>query len=306
MMATAAIGCGGSSYEYAAAPSSGYGGGYQGDVAVTGGAAPVAVDADYRHEIRATSARSDSEPGMAGGDWDHAFSDEEVEGDLVRPDSAGPAAPPPAQSPPPRDPRLAQSQEGQASAGQAAATDAVDVSGPLLIYTAELTLGVFEVAATQERILTSIRELEGFLSQRSDHQMVLRVPAARFEAALEIIETAGDVLGRNVEALDVSEEFRDLQIRIRNAEAMRDRLEQLLTRANDVTAALAIERELQRLTEYIERTKGRQRFLADRISFSTITVSFRSLSTEPTGPDGFVLPFPWLDELGLSNLMRLR
>jgi hypothetical protein len=186
------------------------------------------------------------------------------------------------------------------------ATDATSPSGPLLIYTAQLTLAVFEVEQTQDRILESLGELEGFLAHRTNAELVVRVPAARFEQALALIEEAGDVLDRNIEVQDVSEEFRDLQIRIANAEAMRDRLEQLLARANDVEGALAIERELQRLTDFIERAKGRQRFLADRIAFSTITVYFRPLATEPTtGPDGFNLPFDWLGELGLSNLLRL-
>ena len=52
--------------------------------------------------------------------------------------------------------------------------------------------------------------------------------------------------------------------------------------------------------------KGRQRFLADRIAFSTITVRFSSRATE-TGPtDDFRLPFDWLGQLGLSTLMTLR
>jgi hypothetical protein len=87
---------------------------------------------------------------------------------------------------------------------------------------------------------------------------------------------------------------------------MRERLERLLARADAVEDALAIERELQRLTDVIELLKGRQRYLTDQIRFSTITIVFQALSTEPTGPDGFTLPFDWLGELGLSNLMRLQ
>jgi L-fucose isomerase-like protein len=202
-------------------------------------------------------------------------------------------------------PQYAQNQPNNGQPQEA--TDAVEAGGPLLIYTGDFTLGVYAVSETQERIIEAIRQLGGHVSQRNDAMLVVRVPAARFEAAIESIEQAGDVLGRNVQATDVSEEFRDLEIRIRNAEAMRDRLEQLLARANDVTAALSIERELQRLTEYIETMKGRQRFLADRISLSTITIRFQALGTEGAGtPDGFSLPFPWLDEIGLSNLMRLQ
>lgn len=289
-----AVGCG-ASYQYAPRETA---------------AAPASYESSYDESDSRTEMISEvyavAAPSATSGQ-DYDFADDEAGGDIIG-RLAGESAPPrPPAAPPPRDERIAQANP-PAPEGEPEMSDAVPApTGPLLIYTAELTLGVFEVADTQARILAGIQELQGFLSRRSDTLLVLRVPAAKFRDALALIEEAGDVLARNVEALDVSEEFRDLQIRIRNAEAMRDRLELLLTRADDVESALAIERELQRLTEYIETVKGRQRFLADRISLSTITVAFRSLSTEPAGgPDGFVLPFPWLDELGLSNLMRLR
>jgi hypothetical protein len=109
-----------------------------------------------------------------------------------------------------------------------------------------------------------------------------------------------------VATLDVSEEFRDLQIRIQNSEAMRDRLEQLLRQANNVEQALQVERELERITELIETMKGRLRFLADRVAYSTITVLFQPRPRETLeDPDSFRLPFPWLDQLGLRNLLNL-
>ncbi|MEM9190804.1 MAG: DUF4349 domain-containing protein [Myxococcota bacterium] len=233
--------------------------------------------------------------GYGGGDWDFEESSEPASvSDVV-------ARPPVAQAVPTPQP----APSGQPPPSPPTANDARDTSGPILIYLADLYLGVYEVEATQDRIVEEMRELDGFLSRRTDTELVVRVPARRFREALQRIEGAGDVLRRNVEAQDVSEEFRDLAIRIRNAEAMRDRLERLLTRAENVEAALAIERELQRLTEELETMKGRQRFLADRIAFSTITVHFQPLNTEAEGPDGFVLPFPWLNQIGLSNLMRL-
>jgi hypothetical protein len=279
-----ALGACGDSYAAEAAPSPAYGG-----MATGAGSAGDEVYA-------AAYAESDD----SGGDGsDYAIEEEGAVDDRLRAEPGSVTAPMQPQA------QYAQNQPNDAQPENA--TDAVDAGGPLLIYTGDFTLGVYAVAETQERIIEAIRQLGGHVSQRNDAMLVVRVPAARFEAAIESIEQAGDVLARNVQATDVSEEFRDLEIRIRNAEAMRDRLEQLLARANDVTAALSIERELQRLTEYIETMKGRQRFLADRISFSTITIRFQALGTEGAGtPDGFSLPFQWLDEIGLSNLMRLQ
>jgi hypothetical protein len=282
VLASIALGaCGGGSYAAESAPSPAY------DSIATGGGSGG-------DEVYAVSAEADSDDGSS---YEIAEEGGAVD-DRMRAEPGSVTAPMQPQE------QYAQNQPNNGQPQEA--TDAVEAGGPLLIYTGDFTLGVYAVGETQERIIEAIRQLGGHVSQRNDAMLVVRVPAARFEAAIESIEQAGDVLGRNVQATDVSEEFRDLEIRIRNAEAMRDRLEQLLGRANDVTAALAIERELQRLTEYIETMKGRQRFLADRISLSTITIRFQALGTEGSGRDGFTLPFPWLDEIGLSNLMRLQ
>lgn len=298
------LGCGGSAYEY---PE-------------TGGAATVSEPASYGGHMRAETAAApppmmdspesmpaSADMGVGGGGggeydaWDGWTSDDA----------------PARQAEPTSRPQMAQAQPntgGGQTAGQTQAqqetrqqaTDAVDLSQPLLIYTAAIHLGVYEVEATQETILGAVREAEGFLAQRSDNMLVVRVPAPRFQQVLDAIEGAGDVLQRNVEVLDVSEEYRDIAIRIRNAEAMRERLEQLLRNANDVQEALAVERELQRITESIETMKGRLRFLSDRIAFSTITIHFRPLTAgEQIDPDPFRLPFGWLDRLGLSSLLSL-
>ena len=138
---------------------------------------------------------------------------------------------------------------------------------------------------------------------------MIRIPARRFEAALDKIEGFGDVIRRQIEALDVTEEFRDQTIRLRNLEAVRARLETLLNKADKVKDALEVQRELARVTGQIEQIKGRLRFLEDRIAYSTISVNFqaRPQNDAPGGaPPAFRLPFPWIQELGLQSLMDVR
>jgi hypothetical protein len=191
-----------------------------------------------------------------------------------------------------------------AASPTAAAGD--DAKKPLLVYTAELTMAVFEVEKVQEGIIAIAHEVGGYLAHRSGHVVVVRVPASKFQLAVDRMEEAGDVLGRDVRAQDVTEQFRDIEIRLRNAEVMRSRLEKLLERANTVEEALRIEQELQRLTETIETLKGKLRLLRDQLAFSTITIRFQPKATEGVTPDTFRLPFEWLDRLGLSNLLRLK
>jgi hypothetical protein len=203
-------------------------------------------------------------------------------------------------------PQYAQAQTS-VTTPEATATDAVDTSGDLLIYTALFHLGVYDVAASQTSIAESARAVGGFIYQQTDDRIVVRVPAPRFRAFTATVEGVGDVLHREIEAQDVGEEFRDVEIRIRNLEAVRDRIAALLERGLSVEQVLVVERELERVTSELERMRGRQRYLSDRIAYSTITVLFRPAPREAIDqPDVFQLPFSWLDSLGLSNLLNLR
>jgi hypothetical protein len=245
------------------------------------------------------AAEEDAAPRFGGGDWDDdeawGAGDERAESEpLAQLDETAPDA---SLTPP------AAAQETEAEVE----SDAIDTSGPLLVYTAHLVLGVYEVRATQESAIEQIRAMGGFVARQTETVLVLRVPAARFQDALAAVGPLGDLISRTIDVADVTEEFRDVAIRLRNAEAMRDRLEALLQRAENVEDALAVERELQRLTELIEVLKGRQRYLADRITLSTVILQFQPLrSGDVTQPDVFRLPFDWLDDLGLQNLLRLR
>jgi hypothetical protein len=85
---------------------------------------------------------------------------------------------------------------------------------------------------------------------------------------------------------------------------VRQRLEALLAQAGSVEDALAVERELARVTESIELYKGKLELLRELVAFSTITVNFRARPTERVNSD-VPLPFEWLNQLGLPNLLSL-
>jgi hypothetical protein len=173
----------------------------------------------------------------------------------------------------------------------------------LLVYTAQLTLAIYQVTDVQERTVAWVEGLGGYVSYRDARSMTLRVPAAEFHNTLDELSTFGDVLGLQWQAEEVSDQFRDLDIRLRNALDMRDRLAALLEQAETVADALAIEEQLQRLTLEIEQIRGQLRSLGDRIAFSTITVSFSAINTANVPTNEFRLPFQWLSATGIEYLL---
>jgi hypothetical protein len=173
----------------------------------------------------------------------------------------------------------------------------------MLIYTAHLTMAVFQVEQGLAAVERTAREVGGYLASRTDLAITIRVPRARFEAALKMIEPAGDVLHREIKAEDVTDEFFDLEVRVRNARAMRDRLAKLLLQAS-VKDALDIEKELARVTEEIERLEGKLKLMKNQVAYSTIVVSFQPRATSVRTPSTR-LPFPWLEHVGLPTLLQL-
>jgi hypothetical protein len=175
--------------------------------------------------------------------------------------------------------------------------------GQMLVYTASLTMAVYQVDQGLARVEQIARENDGYLATRGDLAIAIRVPRAKFEAALKAVEGSGDVVHREIKAEDVTDSYFDMEVRARNARAMRDRLAKLLQQAS-VKDALEIEKELARVTQELELLEGKLKLLRHRVAFSTINVSFRprgvAIQTRPTR-----LPFPWLEELGLRNLMQL-
>lgn len=212
------------------------------------------------------------------------------------PESA-PAPPPP---PPPAQPSKPQEAPRPEARREATGEEPVRT---MMIYSARVTMAVYQVGTGLDAVERIAKEAGGFLSLRRDREITIRVPRAQFEAALAAVDRIGDVLHRDVEAQDVTDEYVDLEIRIKNARAMQRRLQQLLERAA-VKEAIAIEKELHRVTEDLERLEGKLKLLKDKVAYSTITVAFEARGSA-VAASRVRLPFPWLSQLGLPQLLNL-
>ncbi len=189
-----------------------------------------------------------------------------------------------------------------AGAAQVAITQQHDPS--MIIHTAEIALAVYEVTKNLQTVEKFTKELGGYLALRSDREITVRVPRDKFDELVGRIEKMGDVLHKNIAAEDVTDQYVDLDMRLRNATAVRDRLEKLLAGAT-VHDAVEIHKELSKVTEEIERFEGKLKLLRDRIAYSTITVSFEQQQTQQVHSQA-LLPFPWMGTMGLSPLLRVQ
>ena len=167
-----------------------------------------------------------------------------------------------------------------------------------LIKNASLSLQVKDARAALSRITGAVQAARGYLSEMGETVdalgvrsivMDVRVPARRFDGAMGDIEGLGKVMDRQVSAEDVTEEFVDAQSRLRNLKRTEDRLLAHLGRTGKLSDTLLVERELTRVRQDVEQLEGRIRFLAHRISYSTISVTLREAAkaTSPVPPESF-------------------
>jgi len=112
----------------------------------------------------------------------------------------------------------------------------------------------------------------------------IRMPADRFEDAVDALRPIGKVESVNVTAQDVGEEYVDVQARMANDHRLEARLIELVAqRTGKLSDVLAVEQELARVREEIERYQGRLRYLQTRAAVSTLSLTIH-------------MPIPVVDE----------
>lgn len=190
-------------------------------------------------------------------------------------------------SPPSPPPTSSEEQENSKGSSADRPADNVPVKEEVIerriIKEGNLSFTTADVQKTRKAIATAVEEYKGYVSneQVSDlsgspqYRMSVRIPAASFEAFLENISgTATHIESKNIRALDVTEEFIDLEARIKTKLELEARYKQLLSRANSVTDVLEVEREIGNLRTEIESIQGRLKFLGSRTAYSTLDITF--------------------------------
>ncbi|WP_380675991.1 DUF4349 domain-containing protein [Salinigranum sp. GCM10025319] len=177
------------------------------------------------------------------------------------------------------------------------ASSSGSIQSRALIRTGRIALEVDDFEETERNLTQLVESRDGFVSDSYQErnrvgeqtyltgQVVLRVPSERFAATFEDIQTEGEVLQSSTSTEDVTEQLVDIEARLSNLRAQRDRLRTLYEQANDTEAILQVERRLSEVQTEIERLEARQQSLERRVALSTITVEIREDRPDRLGVD---------------------
>ncbi|MBN2187719.1 MAG: DUF4349 domain-containing protein [Dehalococcoidia bacterium] len=163
-----------------------------------------------------------------------------------------------------------------------------------IIKTGYITLEVEDVVEAMDEVAGVAGELDGYVvsSNKYEHErgisgsVAIRVPAESFEEAFERLRLlAINVPQENTQATDVTEEYVDLEARLRNLEATEAQYLALLEKATKVEEMLQVQQALSNVRGQIEQIEGRMKYLERTSDMSLIEVTLsqtKGLLAEPS------------------------
>ena len=167
----------------------------------------------------------------------------------------------------------------------------------MIVRNGDMYLVVEDIAQAMEAITQMAGGLNGYVVSSSVNGeeddmrgwIAIRIPDDKFEPALaEIRGLAIRVESESTNSQDVTEEYIDLEARLKNAEATEQEFLALLDKAEDVDDILEIYESLSRVRQDIEQIKGRMQYLERTSSMSLISVYLRpEFSGKATVPPGW-------------------
>ncbi len=164
-------------------------------------------------------------------------------------------------------------------------TQKVDKDLRKVIKEADLS---FRINSKHETYSLINRSLKGFgayisdenmynYSDRTGVDMTIKVPSDKFDDFVNFVVTNVNIKvldNKSTKIEDVTEEYIDIQARIKIKKEAEQKLVDLLKQAKDLSETLEIHKQLTDLRSDIESIEGRLNYLSGQVAFSTVRISF--------------------------------
>lgn len=159
----------------------------------------------------------------------------------------------------------------------------VEPSTRKLIKEGNIAFETTDLIQTKRRIEQAIKKHNGYISSENENNLsgslsrilVIRIPAKQFDVFISDATKGIEKFDtKDIQVKDVTEEFVDIQARLKTKKELEQRYLKLLERANKVTEILEIEKQIGDLRADIEGTEGRLQYLNNQSVYSTISITY--------------------------------
>lgn len=153
----------------------------------------------------------------------------------------------------------------------------------MIIKTADISMQVEKYDGARSKILEIIKKHNAYVgseNQTNDRYnisnvMVIRVKAENFDALVdELLKEAIYVDSKKINAEDVTAEFVDVNARLRSKKEAEAQYLEIMKKARTVNEILEVQQYLRTIREEIESYEGRLKYLNDKVSYSTVNLTF--------------------------------
>lgn len=141
------------------------------------------------------------------------------------------------------------------------------------------------------------------VTKRDIVTLTVRVPAEKFTESLEEIRKVSNrVVLENIKGQDVTEEFVDVEARLKTKKALEEQFLEIMKQSKTVADTLNVQKELATVRGEIEQIEGRKRFLENQTSLSTIKIRLQT-PTAFANSSGFFYQLKQSFSSGFSGAM---
>lgn len=186
-------------------------------------------------------------------------------------------------------------EQGKSSEGEIGFTSATSNLAPsefaqMIIYNGQIRMEVDDIKAASDTVMQTVNDAEGYLINSSQSEndyrynahFVFRVPVNGFQSLFDQITNLplGKVTRKDSNSDDVTEEYLDLDARLKAKKVYEERLLDFLSKADNTEDSLKIFRDLERVQGEIEQIQGRQKYLKYHANFSTLTIDMEQIKNK--------------------------
>ena len=152
-----------------------------------------------------------------------------------------------------------------------------------IIKTGDIRFETTDLEETYSKMTTAVKKYNAIVQNDIEgkdygsvfRKIVVRVPSKNFDLFLsDISKGVAYFDNKEISSQDVTEEYIDIDARLKAKKVLESRYLELLKKANKVTEMLEIEKQLSAIREEIEAKEGQLRYMQSQISMSTITIEF--------------------------------
>ena len=152
-----------------------------------------------------------------------------------------------------------------------------------IIKTGDIRFETNDLEKTYSKMTTAVKKYNAIVQNDTEgkdygsvfRKIIVRVPSKNFDLFLsDISKGVAYFDNKEISSQDVTEEYIDIDARLKAKKVLESRYLELLKKANKVTEMLEIEKQLSAIREEIEAKEGQLRYMQSQISMSTITIEF--------------------------------